>query len=102
MQGDPRVRSGQFVWIATDQIKVGDDVGARSTLMSARKAADRITEDPRYKADEQYDIASAQIRAGDIAGAQGTLAILQATTALVDPKDIGTYQFKNSQIQKWI
>jgi len=102
MQGDPRVRSGQFVWIATDQIKVGDDVGAWSTLMSARKAADRITEDPRYKADEQYDIASAQIRAGDIAGAQGTLAILQATTALIDPKDIGTYQFKNSQIQKWI
>ncbi|MBP6005206.1 MAG: hypothetical protein KA746_17390 [Pyrinomonadaceae bacterium] len=58
--------------VANAQTKTGDLAGARKTLESALKIADRVSESDR-KANVQSFIAAAQAMSGDLAGAQKTL-----------------------------
>ena len=70
-------RARTFINIARAQIAIGDEVGARRTLLRTLAAIDKI-EDPHARAEILRDISAAQRLAGDEEGAQETLSLAAA------------------------
>ena len=79
-------RARTFIDIARAQIAIGDEVGARRTLLRTLAAIDKI-EDPHARAEILRDISAAQRLAGDEEGARKTLSLALAAADQIESDD---------------
>jgi len=82
---DPVARSHNLVTVADRQRKVGDVMGAKSTLSAAEDAAQTV-EEPASKARSLVQIAASRLRGGDLVDGGNTLKQAEkAVDGIVDP-----------------